>query len=283
MLEIGWFSSGRDEAAGDLLRVVFHEIQKGSIVGQISFVFVTRDRGEKPESDEFIALAESFGLDVICLSHRRFEPEMRKAALRESRKLGTDSPLLVNWRRKYDARMVAKLAGYKQNIIVMAGFMLIISPETCCQYDMINLHPALPGGAKGTWQEVIWQLMEENAEKTGAMMHMVTPELDAGLAIAYCEFSISDDDIQPLWDRWRAKRKEKSLEGIQKSEGENEPLFKEIRRRGLMREFPLIVSTLRAAADGQFSIVDGEVISQGNKLERGVDLTAEIERGLQRQ
>ncbi len=29
MFEIGWFSSGRDEAAGDLLRVVYDEIQNG--------------------------------------------------------------------------------------------------------------------------------------------------------------------------------------------------------------------------------------------------------------
>lgn len=277
MFDIGWFSSGRDEAARDLLRVVHDDIQSGSIDGRISFVFVTRDRGEKPESDEFIALAESFGLDVICLSHRRFEPEQRKVGLKESRELGEDSPILVDWRRKYDARVIEKLSDYEQDIIVLAGFMLITSPEICYEYNMINLHPALPGGPKGTWQEVVWQLMEEDQQKTGVMMHLVTPELDAGPAIAYCEFSIFDERIRPLWDHWRAKRKEKSLEEIQKSEGENEPLFKEIRRRGLRREFPIIVATLRAVAAGEFSIVDGEVLSQGSKLDGGFDLTAEIE------
>ena len=280
MFDIGWFSSGRDEAARDLLRVVFHEIQSGSIAGQISFVFVTRDRGEKPESDEFIALAESFGLDVICLSHRRFQPEARKAALEESKKLGEDSPLLIDWRREYDRQAMAKLANYKPDIIVLAGFMLITSPEICYEYNMINLHPALPGGPKGTWQEAVWELMEENAEKTGVMMHLITPELDAGPAITYCQFGISDDDIQPLWEQWKAKRKENSLEEIQKSEGEDEPLFKEIRRRGLMREFPLIVATLKAAAAGEFSVADGEIFSQGSKLDHGVDLTAEIERAI---
>ena len=280
MFEIGWFSSGRDEAARDLLTVVFDEIQKGSIDGRISFVFVTRDRGEKPESDEFIALAESYGLDVICLSHRRFEPEIRKAALAESRKLGHDSPLLIDWRRKYDKQVIEKLSDYRSDIIVLAGFMLITGPDICSEYKMINLHPALPGGPKGTWQEVVWELMEEDAEKTGVMMHLITPELDAGPAITYCEFGISDDQIQPLWDQWKAKRKSKTLDAIQKSEGEEEPLFKEIRRRGLMREFPLIVATLRAAAAGEFSIENGEVMSQGAKLHSGFDLTMEIEKGL---
>jgi len=276
MFEIGWFSSGRDEAARDLLQVVFDEIQKGSIEGRISFVFVTRDRGEKAESDKFIDLAESFGLEVICLSHRKFEPELRKAGLRS----GIGSPLDIEWRRKYDAQVTAKLAGYDPDIVVLAGYMLITSPEMCYKYDIINLHPALPGGPKGTWQEVIWQLMEEGARKTGVMIHLITPELDAGPAITYCELSISDDRIQPLWDQWRAKRRERSLQEIQKSEGENEPLFSEIRKRGLKREFPLIVATLKAAAAGNFAIVGGEVIAQGRKLDHGLDLTGEIERSI---
>lgn len=281
MFEIGWFSSGRDEAARDLLQVVFDEIQRASIKGRISFVFVSRDRGEKPESDEFIRLAESFGLDVVCFSHRGFEPEMRRTGLRESKELGEDSPLLIEWRTKYDEQVMARLAGYRADLIVLAGYMLILSPDMCRKYDMINLHPALPGGPKGTWQEVVWQLLEEEAEKTGVMMHLITPELDAGPAITYCEFSISDDVMQSLLDQWRAKRREKSLEEIQKSEGEDEPLFREIRRRGLMREFPLIVATLKAAAAGQFSIVNGEVIAGGRKLVCGFDLTEEIERAVE--
>jgi phosphoribosylglycinamide formyltransferase-1 len=281
MFEIGWFSSGRDEAARDLLQVVFDEIQSGSIKGRISFVFVSRDRGERPESDEFIRLAESFGLDVVCLSHRGFEPEMRKAGLRESKELGEDSPLLIDWRIKYDEQVMARLADYRADLIVLAGYMLILGPDMCRKYDMINLHPALPGGPKGTWQEVVWQLLEEEAEKTGVMMHLITPELDAGPAITYCEFSISDDEMQPLWDQWKAKRREKSLKEIQKSEGEDEPLFREIRRRGLMREFPLIVATLKTAASGEFSIVNGEVMAGDRKLVCGFDLTEEIERAIE--
>ena len=280
MFRIGWFSSGRDEAARELLQVVFDEIRNGVIEGQIPFVFVTRDRGERAESDKFIEFAEGLGLKVICLSHRKFEPELRKEALKEYKKLEEDSPLMLDWRRKYDAQVMAKLASYQTDIVVLAGYMLITSPEICYEYKMINLHPALPGGPKGTWQEVVWQLMDEGAQKTGVMMHLITPELDAGPAITCCEYSISDDLIKPLWDQWQAKRREKSLQEIQVDEGENEPLFSEIRRRGVKRELPLIVATLKAASAGEFSIVDGEVISQGRKLESGFDLTKEIEEQL---
>ncbi len=280
MFRIGWFSSGRDEAARELLQVVFDEIRNGAIEGRIPFVFVTRDRGERAESDKFIEFAEGLGLKVICLSHRRFEPELRKAALKEYKELGEDSPLMLDWRRKYDAQVMAKLASYQPDFIVLAGYMLITSPEICYEYKMINIHPALPGGPKGTWQEVVWQLMEEGAQKTGVMMHLVTPELDAGPAIAFCEFSISDAQIQPLWDQWRIKCRRKSLQEIQMDEGENEPLFSEIRIRGVKRELPIIVATLKSVSVGEFSIVDGEVTSQGRKLESGFDLTTEIEEQL---
>ncbi|MDQ1317152.1 MAG: Formyl transferase [Candidatus Poribacteria bacterium] len=279
MLDIGWFSSGRDQAAIDLLKVVSDAIKSGSIQGKISFVFVTREKGEKPESDKFIDYAEKLVLEVMALSHRNFEPQLRKAGLEESIRLGSDSPILENWRKQYDDVVMAKLSYYKPDMIVLAGYMLIVSAEMCRKYNMINLHPALPGGPKGTWQEVIWQLMEQKAKKTGVMMHLITPELDAGPAITYCEYDIYDH-IKPLWKQWEIKRKSKALQEIQKNDGENEPLFSEIRRLGLKREFPLIVATLKSASVGEFSILNGEVLSNGQKLVHGFDLTNEVERSI---
>jgi phosphoribosylglycinamide formyltransferase-1 len=280
MLDIGWFSSGRDRAAIDLLKVVSDAIKNGSIQGKISFVFVTREKGEKPESDKFIDYSEKLGLEVMALSHRNFEPQLRKAGLEESIRLGSDSPILENWRKQYDDVVMAKLSYYKPDMIVLAGYMLIVSAEMCRKYKMINLHPALPGGPKGTWQEVIWQLMEQKAKKTGVMMHLITPELDAGPAITYCEYDIYDDHIKPLWEQWEIKRKNRSLQEIQKNDGENESLFCEIRRLGLKREFPLIVATLKYASLGEFSILNGDVLSDGQKLTHGFNLTNEVERSI---
>ena len=122
--------------------------------------------------------------------------------------------------------------------------------------------------------------MEEESQETGVLMHLITPELDAGPPIAYCRFSIADERMQPLWEQWRAKRRKTSLRDIQRREGEGEPLFSEIRRRGLMREFPIIVATLRAASFDEFSIANAEVMAQGHTLVGGLDLTEDIERTL---
>ena len=55
---------------------------------------------------------------------------------------------------------------------------------------MINLHPAAPNGPDGTWQEVIWKLIEQRADHSGVKIHLVTEELDRGPTIAYCRYPI---------------------------------------------------------------------------------------------
>ena len=73
----------------------------------------------------------------------------------------------------------------------MAGYMLISSPAFCRRYAILNLHPALPGDPTGTWQQVIWQLLEDDAAETGAMMHLATAQLDRGpvrSATSACRF-----------------------------------------------------------------------------------------------
>ncbi len=126
----------------------------------------------------------------------------------------------------------------------MAGYMLIISSDMCRRYNIINIHPAAPGGPTGTWQEVIWKLMNAGARETGAMMHLVTPELDRGPAVSYCTFSIRGGEFDKYWKEIEGRPADK----VKVEEGEKNNLFKLIRRHGLAREFPLIVSTIRLSA-----------------------------------
>ena len=54
---MGWFSTGRDEAARELLQAVYENISAGVIPGRIGYVFCNRRPGETLESDRFIELA----------------------------------------------------------------------------------------------------------------------------------------------------------------------------------------------------------------------------------
>lgn len=235
---IGWFSTGRDKAARDLLETVYKHIQGGRLQKmEISFVFSNRAPGESKESDKFLELVRSLRIPLITFSSREFKTALREKDIKE-------------WRKIYDEEVIKRISKFKVNLIMLAGYMLIVGEKMCKNYFLINLHPSFPGGPKGTWQEVMWKLIENKAEETGVMIHLVTPKLDAGPPLTYCTFSLKGGKFNSLWEKMEEKLKKMSLREIQREEGEREPLFREIRREELKREFPLIIYTLEALSKG---------------------------------
>ncbi len=265
MLRIGWFSTGRDKAARDLLTVVQDSIRQSEIEADICFVFSNREWGETIESDLFFELVKGYHIPLICLSSHKFQPQGRAESLLE-------------WRLEYDREVMKRLEGFHADLCVLAGYMLIVGDEMCQKYQMVNLHPAAPGGPTGTWQEVIWKLIEDRASQTGVMMHLVTPELDKGPPVTYCTFSIRGETFDKHWKDIRGH----SLEQIKRQQGENNPLFRLIRQHGLAREFPLITATLKAFSEGKVKIEQGKIVDAGGKPIKGYDLTLEIDEIVQR-
>ncbi len=244
----GWFSTGRDEAARGLLQGVWAKIEEDFIPGEISFVFCNRERGEGEQSDLFLDLADKLGLKVVVFSSSRFRPDLR---LRD----------LERWREAYHQEVMDRIVPYAHDLIVLAGYMLIVSPQMCRRHPMINLHPALPGGPTGAWQQVIEELIRREAQVTGVMMHLVTEELDRGPVVTYCAFPIQVEDF--------ASQREGTLG--------REGLFWWIRQEGVRREIPLIVLTLKALAEGRIRIKDGKVMDNRGKEVQGISLTQEVE------
>jgi folate-dependent phosphoribosylglycinamide formyltransferase PurN len=269
-LTIGWFSTGRDEAARQLLQVVHRKIQADEIEGTISFVFSNREPGEAEQSDLFFDQVQSYDIPLICFSSKKFE-----AIQHVTDKAEADT--LPKWRLDYDRQIMERLEGFKQDLCVLAGYMLIVGKDMCRRYDMINLHPATPGGPKGSWQEVIWALMEDKASASGVMMHLVTPELDRGPVITYCTYPIRGEPFDTYW----REIDNSSVAEIKREQGENNALFKLIRQHGLAREFPLIVSTLSAFSRGEVKIEAGTILDRSGKQTLGYDLTDKVNRALE--
>ena len=261
---MGWFSTGRDEAARELLGTVHESISKGVIPGRISYVFCNRRPGETLESDRFIELAKMLEIKVIFLSSAEFEPRIRSV-----------SPEI--WRSKYHEEAMNRVQKYGAEVIVLAGYMLIVSPEMCRRSTMINLHPAKPGGPKGTWQEVIWELIRDGASETGAMMHLVTDQLDEGPPITYCTFPVRGEGFDPLWDTMRRALMEKNMADMIGEGGEKNPLFMEIRRQGVRREVPLLVYTLKALGEGRIRVIEGKVVDDKGQEVEPILLNDEVE------
>ncbi len=274
MYEIGWFSTGRDKAARDLLRVVYGNIKEGKLSNlKISSVFSNRERGEARESDLFFELTKDLGVQVITFSSLSFAPELRERGLQEEET--GKSRLIEDWRRLYDREIMKKIERFRPVVIVLAGYMLTVGREMCERYSIINLHPAPPGGPKGTWQEVIWKLIDQRADHSGVMMHLVTPELDAGPPLTWCQFCIRRGAFDPLWEKMEKKLRRRTLQEIRKEEGEKEPLFQEIRRQGVKRELPLMVHTLENLSEGKLKLIGGRVFQKG-KVIPGLRVDREI-------
>ncbi|MGB6836692.1 MAG: formyltransferase family protein [Dehalococcoidia bacterium] len=265
-ISIGWFSTGQDEAARHLLTAAMEAIQRGELDARIAFVFCNRERGEHELTDVFLDLVESYGIPLGTLSSRSF----RRARGGALSKPGEPLPA---WRREYDSRVAELVSGYPFDIGVLAGYMLIFTEEMCERYPLLNLHPAEPGGPAGTWQEVIWELMERRAQRSGAMLHLATRHLDEGPPVTYCLFSLRGPAFDPLWQEIG----DRPIEQVRETEGEENRLFKETRRHGAARELPLVVATLRAFADGRVRIEGGRVFAGEREVEGGYDLTPEID------
>jgi folate-dependent phosphoribosylglycinamide formyltransferase PurN len=266
MYQLGWFSTGRGKGSRGLLKAVHDSIESGEIEAEIAFVFCSREYGETEATDIFLDMVRDYHIPLITFSYRKFKS--KAGASHTGKEEGFSS-----WRLDYDREIMARLQNFHPDLCVLAGYMLIVGPEMCQKYNMINLHPAAPGGPAGTWQEVIWQLIEGGAERTGAMMHLVIPELDKGPVVAYCTFPIRGEPFDRYWNEIKGK----SVARIKKEQGEDNALFKLIRQHGVARELPLIIATIQAFSQGKIKIThDKRAVDVVGKPIKGYNLTEEI-------
>ncbi|MEM2960498.1 MAG: formyltransferase family protein [Candidatus Bathyarchaeia archaeon] len=280
MYKIGWFSSGRDKAARDLLAAVYNAIQDNYIKNcEIDFVFINKDYGESPESDALIDQAQSYGIKVVSFSSKRFKPDQRLKGLKEIKEKGKDA-ILKTWREEYDKQIIRLLNGLKTDLNVLAGYMLIFSKIMVKKYLLINLHPSPPGGPQGAWQDVIWELIRMRADKAGCMIHLVTEELDRGPPISCCAFSIKEGRFKELWRVIDDQLRQHSLDSIIKKEYETHPLFQAIREEEAAREPHLLIETLKMFSENRIAVNDDSILLDGKFVKGGISLTDLIEERL---
>jgi len=265
--KLGWFSTGRGAGSLGLLQTVQDSITRGELDAEIEFVFCSRDYGETEATNQYLDIVKGYGIPLVRFSYQMYK------AVRDMPNPDPSQPM-PQWRLDYDREVMKRLEGFNPDICVLAGFMLITGPEMCQKYDIINLHPAAPDGPAGTWQQVIWKLIETSANIQGVKMHVAIPELDMGPTATYCTFPIRGRAFDGYWEEIRGK----SVEEVKKEQGVENPLFKTIRRHGAVRELPLTVATIRAFSQGKVKITkDRQVVDAAGRPINGYDLSAEID------
>jgi phosphoribosylglycinamide formyltransferase-1 len=105
-----------------------------------------------------------------------------------------DSQSTSDDRAAYDQLLVSTIEEYQPDLIVLAGFMRILSEAFVNQYlgRLINIHPSLLPKYKGlnTHQRAI----DNGDTEHGVSVHFVTPELDGGPVILQAKVPIFPED-----------------------------------------------------------------------------------------
>lgn len=99
-------------------------------------------------------------------------------------------------REEFDAKLIQELDKHNLDLIVLAGFMRILTPEFVAHFQgrLINIHPSLLPLYKGL--DTHKRALADKAEFHGCSLHFVTEELDSGALIARAILKIAADETE---------------------------------------------------------------------------------------
>ncbi len=108
-----------------------------------------------------LALAQALGVATEALDHRGFES-----------------------RAAFDAALQARIDAHSPALVVLAGFMRILTPGFVAHYAgrLVNIHPSLLPAFTGL--DTHRRAIEAGCREAGATVHQVTAELDHGQILA---------------------------------------------------------------------------------------------------
>lgn len=166
---------------GSNLQAIIDAIEAGKIHGRISAVISNK--------------AEAYGLErareaqipAIVLDHKAYDS-----------------------REQYDLALQAEIDRHAPDLVVLAGFMRILTDDLVRHYSgrMLNIHPSLLPKYKGLHTHK--RAIDAGDQEHGASVHFVTPELDDGPVILQAKVPVfADDDEDEL--AARVQEQERSL------------------------------------------------------------------------
>lgn len=121
-----------------------------------------------------LELARSRGVETAVVNHRDF-PD----------------------RAGFDRALGEKIASYEPDLIVLAGFMRILTQAFIERFDnrIMNIHPSLLPAFPG--MDTHRRALEEGVRVHGCTVHFVTPDLDHGPIVVQAAVPVLPDDDEP--------------------------------------------------------------------------------------
>ena len=99
-------------------------------------------------------------------------------------------------RQAFDVALAREIDGFAPSLVVLAGFMRILTPEFVGLYAgrLVNIHPSLLPAFPGLHTHA--RALAAGCKVHGATVHFVTPELDHGPIIIQAAVAVLPDDDQ---------------------------------------------------------------------------------------
>ena len=118
--------------------------------------------------------------------------------LTRAQQAGVDTAVLAHGnfpdRDSFDAAMADIIDAWQPDVVVLAGFMRILSAGFVTRYSgrLLNIHPSLLPKYKGLHTHQ--RALDAGDSEHGCSVHFVTPELDGGPVIAQAVVGVKADD-----------------------------------------------------------------------------------------
>ena len=147
-------------------------------------------------------------------------------------------------RQSFDAALQQQIDQFQPDLVVLAGFMRILTPEFVHHYAdrLINIHPSLLPKHKGL--KTHEQALLNGDKEHGCTVHAVSSELDSGAIIGQARLGIRQDDTAAS-----------------------------LANRVLQLEHQLYPACVRLITQGRLKLIKGAVLFDGQPLpEQGLEL-----------
>ncbi len=130
---------------------------------------------------------------VLVFSNNKDAYALKRAKENKIKAVFMD-PSACSTRKQYDMKIIKLLEEEKINLVVLAGYMFILSHEFVCKFKnkILNIHPALLPSFKGA--HGIKDAFEYGARVTGVTVHFAEEDLDSGPIILQEALSIDQDE-----------------------------------------------------------------------------------------
>lgn len=109
-------------------------------------------------------------------------------------------------RAAWDTALAQAIAQYSPDLVVLAGFMRLLSGRTVERFSMVNTHPSLLPSFPGA--HAIADALKHGVKITGVTVHRVDAGLDSGPILSQVAVEVLDGDTEDsLRERVQAAEK----------------------------------------------------------------------------